>query len=214
MHTEARLQGEARTKLGSLEARRLRKHGLVPGNMYGHGQDSVAFSVAEEQILPIVRSGHKVLDIDIGGKVDKAMLREVQWDTFGVAIKHFDLLRVDADERLTVEVPLEVRGIAPGTIGGGVLEYGLRSIAVQCMAAQIPDHVIVKVGDLQLNQSIHVKDLEIADGMVFMNDPEAVVVRVVQLHDTDIVPAEGTEGPTQPELIGRQATDEEQADEK
>lgn len=208
MHTEAKLVGEARTKLGTLEARRLRKRGLVPGNIYGHNQAPVAFSVVADQIMPIVKSGHKVLDIEIGGKTDKAMLREVQWDTFGVYIKHFDLLRVDPDERLTVEIPIELRGTAPGTLSGGVLEYGLRALTVQCLASQIPDHIVVKVGELQINQALHVKDIEVPENMKFLNDPEAVVVHVVQLHVSEIEPGAAAEGPAQPELIGRKPAEE------
>lgn len=210
MHTEAKLVGQVRQKLGTLESRRLRKHGLVPGNMYGHGQEAVPFSVPHDHIMPIVRSGHKVLDIDIGGKVDKALLREVQWDTFGIEIKHFDLLRVDADEKMTLEIPIEIRGTAPGTLGGGVLEYGLRSLLVQCLASQIPDHIVVKVGELQLNQAIHVKEVEVPEGMQFMNDPETVVVRVVHLQIAEEPTAEVAEGPAQPELIGRKPAEEEE----
>ena len=211
MHTEAKLVGEVRTKLGTLAAKKLRKGGRVPANIYGHNQPPVAFSVPEDGLLPLVKSGVKVVDVELEGKTDKAVLLEVQWDTFGTYIKHFDLLRVDPDEKLTVEVPLEIRGIAPGTLSGGVLEFGLRHLTIQCLAIQIPDHIAVKVGDLQLNQAIHVRDIEPPPNTVFMDNPDTVVVRVVQLHvsEAELAP-EGMEGATQPELIGRKPAEEEE----
>src|SRR3569623_450438 len=134
MHTEMKLTTEKREEHGSTTARKLRKSGRVPGNLYGHKQDAVPFSVAEDDLMPVVRSGHKVVDIDIVGFVDKTMIQEVQWDTFGTYIKHIALLRIDANERLPVHVPIDLRGTAPGTMGAGVLEHGLRSLTIECLA--------------------------------------------------------------------------------
>jgi hypothetical protein len=89
-----------------------------------------------------------------------------------------------------------------------VLEFGLRHLKISCLAYQIPDHVPVKVGELQLNQAIHVKDIEAMPNMTFLDDPEAVVVRVIQVTG-EALPAEGVEGPAQPELIGRKPAEGE-----
>ena len=207
MHIEMKLTAEKRDAVGSTSSRKLRKSGRVPGNLYGHKQAAVPFSVAEDDLMPVVRSGHKVLDLDIGGSVDKTMIQEVQWDTFGTYIKHIDLLRVDPNERLTVHVPIDLRGTAPGTLGTGVLEQGLRSLTVECLAYQMPDNIPVKINNLQLNEAIHVKDVEVPPNMKILDDPEAVVVRVVQMQVTEAVTA--AEGPVQPELIGRKPTEEE-----
>jgi large subunit ribosomal protein L25 len=209
MHKEAKLVGTVRSKLGSLECRRLRKSGRTPGNLYGHGQTPLPFSVQEDAISPVVHEGIRVVDIDVDGSVSKAIVREVQWDTFGTYIKHFDLLRIDADEKLTIEVPLEIRGIAPGTLAGGVLEFGLRHLTVECLAYVIPDHIPIKVGDLQLNQSIHVRDIEALPNVTILDDPEAVIVRVVHITG-EALPGEGAEGPAQPELIGRKPAEGEE----
>src|SRR5688572_7252480 len=83
MAEDPKLSAEPRTKLGSAECRRLRRDQRVPGNVYGHGEEPASIAVAEEAISPIVHSGHKVVDLELGGKTEKAILREVQWDTFG-----------------------------------------------------------------------------------------------------------------------------------
>jgi len=208
MHTEAKLVGEVRTTLGSLACRRLRRSGRIPGNLYGHGQEPVPFSVSEDSFAPIIRNAIHVVDIEVGGKTEKAIVKDVQWDTFGVNVKHFDLLRVDPDERVAVEVPLELRGTAPGVVAGGVMEYGLRSLQIECLAYQIPDHIPLKVTDLQLGQSIFVRDVELAPNMKVLDDPEALVVRVVQVQAA--AEPTGESAPAQPELIGRKPAGEEE----
>lgn len=205
MHTEAKLVGEIRKSLGSLTSRRLRRSGRIPGNLYGHKQAPVPFSITAESFAPVVRGAVKVVDIELDGKTDKAIVRELQWDTFGTQVQHIDLVRIDPDERLQIEVPIELRGTAPGLLGGGVLEYGVRALRIECLAHMIPDHIAVKVGELQMNQAIHVKDLECPPGMVFIDDPETVIVRVVHLQAAEL--GEGG-APVQPEVIGRKPGEE------
>src|SRR5262245_54624861 len=137
MHTEADLAVENRMELGSLAARRLRRAGRVPGNMYGHGQAPVAVVANEDDITSIVAHKVRIINVTLDGKTDKCMLHEVQWDTFGKYLKHFDVLRIDPNERVDVEVSVELRGNAPGMMRGGVMEHGLRHLTVRCLAYQV-----------------------------------------------------------------------------
>ena len=202
MHTEAALAGEPRTELGSLKTRKLRQNGLVPGNICGHGQPPETFSVKAEDIEPIIRSGTKVVDLTVGNKTEKAMVLEVQWNTFGTHVQHIDLLRVDPNERIHVEVPIEIKGIAAGTLSGGVLEHPLHHLEIECLAYMIPNTFIVKVQDLQVGQSLHVRELECPEGMKLLNDPDEIVVHIVKVGSGEVVPA-GEGAATQPEVIGK-----------
>lgn len=207
MAHDSKLVAEKRTKLGSREARRLRARGAIPGNVYGHKQENVAIAVPNDVLAPIVHAGHRVVDIELDGETSKAMFREVQWDTFGVEIHHIDLVRIDADERVKVEVPVEFRGIAPGTLAGGMLETHLRALTVDCLAFLIPDSIPVRVSHLDIGMSVHVKDLEIPEGMTIENGPEELVVQVVKPQET-AEEAETGLGPAEPEVIGRKAAEE------
>ncbi len=209
MHTEAKVTGQIREALGKRATRQMRKKGLIPANIYGHGQPPVSFSVTTESLMPAVRAGVKVIDITVGDKTDKALVREVQWDTFGMEVLHIDLVRVDPNEKIQVEVPIETKGTAPGAIRGGVLEFGLRTLLLECSVINIPDHFVVRIGNLEVGQAIHVRDLEVPEGVRVMNDPDTIVVHVVQIQ---VIDETAEAGVTQPELIRK--PEKEAAEEK
>lgn len=205
-----KLKAEPRTKRGSKESGRLRDRGIVPGNMYGHKQDPVALQVTEDDITHLVRAGTRVLDVECGSEKTTALIREVQWDFLGNAIQHFDLQRVDPNEKLTVEVHVELKGTAPGVLSGGVLDHSLRTVTVECPVIQIPDHIQVKIGTLEIGQAIHIRELEVPPNTRILNNPEAIVVRIAKAMEVIITaPVAGEEGAAQPEVIGRKAAEEE-----
>jgi large subunit ribosomal protein L25 len=214
MHKEAKLVAEKRTESGSAACRRLRQAGIVPGNVYGHKTAPVAVSVRSEILGPIVLGGVRVVDLELDGQVDKALLREVQWDTFGNSIRHIDFMRVDRNERVTLAVPLELKGTAPGAMAGGVLEQPLHSITVDCLAYQIPDKIQVRIGSLDLGQAIHVRDLEIPENVHVQNAPDAIVVHIIQVQTQEVQPAETIASATEPEVIGKKPAAEAAAEDK
>lgn len=203
MSTEVKLPAEVRTERGSRACNRLRLRGLIPGNVYGHNDEPQSIVVRADAITPHVRAGVKVFDIELNGKVDKTLLRELQFDPFGIELTHFDLLRVDPTERVTLHVPLVIKGIAPGSIGsGGVLEQPLHSLTIDCLAYQIPDSIPVRVGTLQIGQAIHVRDLEIPQGVHVQNSADAIVAHVVPVRSAEPA-ADAAAAGAQPEVIGK-----------
>jgi large subunit ribosomal protein L25 len=209
-HAEAKIVARKRAEFGKGACRRLRRDRIVPGNVYGHQKDAIPISASEDNVEAMVRGGHKVVDLDIEGSVEKAMFREVQWDTFGRQIQHFDLIRIDADERVTVEVGIELRGNAPGVAAGGVIEQHLRELQVECLALEIPDHIVVRIHELEIGGVIHVRDLKVPEGVTVLTDPDEVVVALVQPVEIEEEPAAAELGPAEPELIGRKPTEEEE----
>ena len=101
MSATAEIKLETRERIGTAECRRLRKEGLIPGVIYGHGEDPVAFKIRQEDLNHFLNSGQRVLDFSLGSSNDTAILHEIQWDTFGIHILHVDLLRVKLSERVT-----------------------------------------------------------------------------------------------------------------
>jgi large subunit ribosomal protein L25 len=202
MSKDAKLVVQLRAELGSAACRRLRWSGQVPGNIYGHNAPPVSVSISSEALTPVLMSGAKVVDVDLDGKHDKAVVREIQWDVFGRNITHFDLLRVDPNERVNIVVPLELKGTAPGVLLGGVLEHVMHSITIDCLAYQIPDTIQVRIGSLELGKSIHVSDLILPEGSNAHAAADAIVVHVIhpKTHE-EIVPVGG--GPVEPEMIGK-----------
>jgi large subunit ribosomal protein L25 len=217
MAVEMKLAVAKRSQVGSAACRRMRRDGRIPGVVYGHQKDPISFEVEWEQLAPVLKAGTRVVDLDLEGHVEKAMFRQIQWDTFGQAVKHIDLLRIDPNERVEVEVPVVLKGIAAGVLSGGVLDHHLHSVTLECLAIQIPDAISVKIGELQIGQAIHVSELELPANTVVKNEPETVVVQVKQAMEEEETTGEAAEaGPAQPEIVGRKVkeTDEEAEEEK
>jgi large subunit ribosomal protein L25 len=209
MSNEAKLVVEPRTEMGSAACRRLRKRGLVPGNVYGHNADPVAVVVSADVLGPVLKSGSRVVDLEVAGKQDKAVIREVAWDVFGRYVEHFDLLRVDPNERVTITVPIVLKGTAPGAVGGGMVEQPLHSLVIDCLAYQIPDSIIVRIGTLEMGQIVHVRDLALPDGSHAHSAADAIVVHIVKAREAAEVAA--TPGASEPEVVGKKVADADAA---
>jgi large subunit ribosomal protein L25 len=204
MSVMGKLAVKKRKEHGTRACMRLREQGLVPGNMYGHKQDPVPFTVPAPQVLTILHAGNRVVEVDCEGQRETAVVREVQWDTFGKHLMHLDLIRVDPNEKVTVEVRVELKGTAPGALGGGILDHELRTVTLECLVIQIPDTVQVKIGALNVGQAIHVRELDLPPNTRCLNHSEDVVVQVLA-KSTAPIPTSPTEGPAAPEVIKKPA---------
>lgn len=214
MSDDITITTEPRTKLGTTECRRLRRRGLIPANIFGHGESAEAVSVTEDAFRPVLTTGHKVVDLKIDGKTQKALVRDVQWDTFSKFVQHIDFVRVDATERMVVDVPVMLKGTPPGVSAGGVLDFQLHTLEVEAPAIKIPDQILVRVLDLQIGDAIHVKDIELPAEVTMQTDPELIVVQVneaVELPEEEAEDALEAAG-TEPEVIGRKADEDEGGD--
>jgi large subunit ribosomal protein L25 len=203
-----------RAERGSRAATKLRANGQLPAVLYGHKEETLALTVSAEALQNVVRHRARVVDLQTeGAPTQKALIREIQWDHLGKDILHVDFERVSADERIHVSVPIELRGIAPGVTGGGVLDQPLHSLPIECPAISVPESIRVNIGELQLGAAIHVRDLYLPEGVTTAADPDSVVVHVTAKQaepEATAVPAPAT---AEPEVIGRKAAEGE-GDEK
>ena len=169
---------QARPGRGTRAARKLRKGGLIPAVLYGHKEETIPLALPSEEIQSAVRHGVRVVDLSTDGNVQKALIRELQWDHLGKELLHVDFARIAVDERVTISVPLELKGTAPGVTGGGVLDQPLHSLHIECLAIAIPESIRVNIGELQIGGVIHVRDLPLPPDVKALAEPEAVVVHV------------------------------------
>jgi len=200
------LEVKNRDTRGTKNARRQRDKGVLPAILYGHGQDSVSLSVSAHQVDTVLRHGAKLVELT-GDVKDSALISEVQWDTFGQDVLHLDLIRVSADERIEVEVPVETRGIAPGTQEGGIVEILHHEVMIACRANQIPEHIEVNINDLKLDETITADQLELPEGaeVITSGEQEVHEMVVVQCVLPPEEPDEEEAEPAaaEPELVGR-----------
>jgi large subunit ribosomal protein L25 len=208
------LAANARTCRGSRAADKLRKQGLLPGIVYGHKQDAVSVTVNAGEFDRAVRIKHaRVFDLNLNGKAETVLVREVQWDHLGDRILHVDFARVDKDEKVKVTVPVKLKN-APKTTGGGVLDQPFHTLHIECLAIAIPDDITIDITDLTLGNPIHVRELKLPQGVTVLEGPETVVVQLkLPGQEPAAVIAPPAEGGTGPEVIKKEKKVDE-ADEK
>jgi large subunit ribosomal protein L25 len=210
MATIQQLAASRRSETGTTACQRLRRTGLVPGNVYGHGQDPLPISVSSEVVRPILSSGAHVVNLELDGEVQTALIREVQWDTFSTTVRHIDLVRVDANERVRLSVPVQLKGTAAGALTGGIVEQPLHALHIECSAIQVPDFITVRISHLDIGQAIHVKELtDVPEGVKVLDPSDAVIVHVVKPGVEEAPAADAIPGPAEPELIKREKKTED-----
>jgi large subunit ribosomal protein L25 len=201
------LSVELRETRGKHSNRRLRASGAIPAVLYGHGQEPVSLSVRADQIDAAVRHGTRLVALS-GAVREQAFIRELQWDHWGMHVLHVDFTRISAHERVEVQLPVELRGEAPGVKEGGVVEQLLHELRLECEATEIPEKLEVSINELGVNGSITAAQLVLPETATILDAPEAVVVQCV-------VPAAAPEEEiprveeVEPEVIGRRPEEEE-----
>ncbi|MCI0680935.1 MAG: 50S ribosomal protein L25 [Gemmataceae bacterium] len=213
------LSAQQRNEQGTHNARRLRKGGKIPAVLYGHKEATVPLTLSRDELYKAVRQGVRLVDVQQGDKSEKALIRDVQWDPLGHDILHVDFARVSMDERIEVDVRVELRGTAPGVVAGGVLNQPLHTLKIECLAISIPESIRVSIAELQIDQAIQVASLTLPEGVKVLNDPDAIIVQCAPKVVEEAVAVPGaapTAEQAEPEVIGRQKAEEgeDEADEK
>lgn len=202
------LNATLRQTRGKRNARRLRRVGSVPAVLYGHGEQNVSLALVSDEVKSVVRHGARVVDLQ-GDVNEKAFVRELQWDTFGLEVLHIDLTRVSADERVEVKVPVELRGEAPGLRAGGVVEHLVHEVEIECPVVSIPERLSLSINELQINGELTADHIELPAGASLLSDPAAVIVQCVVPAEVGAEAEVTTEG-AEPELIGRKEEESEE----
>jgi large subunit ribosomal protein L25 len=195
------LQAEPREQTGSKAAAAVRRKGRIPAIVYGHKQEPVAISLDTHDFVEGLRHGHRLLDVAIGGNAEKMIIKDLQYDHLGRSILHADLIRVDVTERIKVDVPLELKGVPKGTQEGGVLESHMDHLEVECLAIDIPESIVVSVKDLDVGQSIYVRDVKLPEGVKLMSLADVIVATCRVLAEVKTTEQVEAETPVAPEVI-------------
>ena len=209
----ALLKLTTREKTGTRETRRLREQEITPGIVYGHGEANVAVAMSRHDIELAIQRGEQLIQAEVDGDSQNFLLKDVQYDFLGQHVIHVDLARVNLDERVEVTVPIDFRGTPVGVEAEeGVLSKHLAELKLECVVTNIPEDVRVSVAELHVNDSIHVSDLELPEGVKVLHDPETLVASISIVAEEVEAPAEEGDEVAEPEVIG-QKPDEDEGDE-
>ena len=206
------VKAEVRADRGKNDARRLRAAGRVPLIVYGGGAETVAASAAIKDLAAILRSDsgqNTVFSLDVAdGGASDVMFHDRQIDPLRGRLVHVDLRRLTKGEKIEVTVPIHLIGEAIGLKEeGAILNQQLREIKVLCEPSKIPEFIELDVTNLEMNESLHVSDLQIGEGIEMHEEAETVVASVVLVKEEDLEPAPETDA-AEPELVGDK-TDED-----
>lgn len=202
------LEVKKRDAVGTTASNKLRQLGFVPANLYGHGEANVNLAVRADALNTIIHHGTKLLSLT-GDIADTALLREVQWDAFGMEVLHVDLTRVSRTESVEVTLPVELHGEAPGSSEGGQLSFVTHELTIRCPASDIPEHIRVNIGGLHLGQAIHANEVQLPAGAEMVTQASTVVVQVVKPSGMSSEDLEASLS-VEPELIRKEKTDGEE----
>jgi large subunit ribosomal protein L25 len=192
-----KLMVQNRAILGSAEARRLRRHGIVPGVLYGRGAP-VAISIPERDLRAALttRGGlNAVLDVVVdGGDAHSSVLKEYQTDVVRGFITHVDLQEVRLDQPIHTTVPLTLHGEAVGVKEGGVLSQVTTELNVEALPLEVPEHLEIDVSEMHVGDTLRLTSLVPPDGVRLLDDPEETVLATVTLPTREEEPEVAAEG--------------------
>ncbi len=225
---EATLHAEKRDGRGKNEARRLRAAGKIPAVVYGTERDKATeIAVDPRVLLRILHSesgvntliGLEGAGLATGGKV---LVKEYQLDPIDHRLLHADFYAVAMDKKLEVTVPIVIKGEPKGVKQqGGVVDFVNREIEVECLPADIPEHIDIDISELMLHQGIRVRDLQKNDKWTPVSEPEMMIVHVVTVKveeapaaDAAAATAATPAAPAEPEVIKKGKKDEDKEDKK
>jgi large subunit ribosomal protein L25 len=172
-----------REKLGSAETRRLRRQGLIPGVLYGRGNQPHAIAIGERDLRAALTGGsglHTILDVVLEGASSShpSVVKDYQQDVVRGGITHVDLHEVALDEPIQATVSLQLVGEAAGSKEGGVLSSSLTELTVEALPMEIPPTIELDISELHVGDSIRVADVTAPAGVTILSDPDAVVASV------------------------------------
>ncbi len=214
---EITLEVAAREKRGKGAAGRLRREGKVPAVIYGGGREPVAITVDKKEITDLIaKSEHgarSIFLLSLAGTDQKrhVMLKDVQVDPIKGGMKHIDFVRVMMDQKVRTTVPVHVIGLADGVKNqGGILEFQVRDVHVECLPGAIPDSIEVDVTALGIHDVLRVSDLKVPEGVQILEDVERVVISigVPRAEVVAEVTPEAEAVVAEPELIKKGKTEE------
>ena len=210
------IQALSRETSGTAASRRLRREGRLPAVMYGHGEGSVSLSLDAVEIRQAIHDHNLILCVKLDGEEQNVQIKDLQFDYLSDSIIHVDLVRINLDERIVVNVPVNTEGEPIGVEEeGGVLQLRQHALEVECLPTNIPEDITVNIEDLHMHDTLLIRDIEFPEGVVPVDDPDTAVV-VITTPTEEVEEEEELEAASfmaEPELIGREEEEEEMPEE-
>lgn len=226
------LEAQARQDKGKGASRRLRRAEQVPAILYGAGKEATPILLDHNKVLVALQQESfytHILTLKVGSEIEKVILKDLQRHPYKPRILHMDFLRVRADEKIKMHVPLHFIGTdkAPGVKEGGLLSHLVSDVEISCLPANLPEFIEVDVSELALDKLLHLSELKLPTGveLVALSHGHDLPVASIHLPRAEAeeappaaaeaeAPAEGSESSAAPEQKAGEAKKEEKKEEK
>jgi large subunit ribosomal protein L25 len=215
----ATLQAEKRETRGKNEARRLRASGRIPAVVYGAEKGkAVEIAVDPKALLRILHSESGVntlIGLSLDGGDTRVLVKEYQLDPIDHRLLHADFYQVAMDKKITVTVPIVLKGEAPGVKQqGGIVDFVHRDIEIECLPGDIPENIVVDISELMMNQDLRVRDIKRDDARwTPLTEDDMMIVHVVAPKAEEApaaVEAAAPVAPAEPEVIKKGKVEKEE----
>ena len=197
----AELKAMERKETGTRNNITLRSEGQLPAVIYSAGKPGTLIAVEERLFKRLLIAGERVVSLTVGARTAQALIKEVQYDALGEQILHVDFNELKEGQKVRVKVPLAFRGIPAGASEGGVANYILHEVEINCLPTAIPDKITVDLEGLKMGAAIHVSEIKFPEGVSFAARGNDVVVLCEEprVEEVAAVPAAGSA--TEPEVL-------------
>lgn len=174
------ISAKERTGLGKSAAVKLRKTGRIPAVMYDRHGKSVLLDVEEREFMKLFKTVTEstILKVHVGDKDHEVFIKDFQHNIVDDKIKHVDFYEVERGKTLRTKVKIKLQGSAEGVRHGGVLEAGIPELEVECLPKDLPPRIIVDVSALDVNQSLHVRDIKLPEAVTVLTDTEMTIAAI------------------------------------
>jgi len=211
---EFNVTAEIRNQTGKNAARRLRAAGKIPAILYGRQEDSVALSLNPKELSAILHSGtghNTIFSLEIQDRgTTSVMIKDWQFDPIKDNLLHADLVRIVMDKALQVKVPITAVGEAKGVkVQGGIFEFVLREVEVECLPSDIPEHITIDVSNLEIGANFRVSDLPLDPKIKILSEADLVVAHVIAPKEEKVPEPAVEAGVAEPEVIKKGKVAEE-----
>jgi len=174
-----KLKASERKDFTKSETRRIRSEGTIPGVFYSKNNKPIPISVADKAINPLVfTSKTHLISLQLEGHDEyECIIKDVQFHPVTDKVIHFDLLGLTKGEKIKLEIPVQLVGSPIGVKEGGVIQHVMHKVEIECLPRHIPEHVVIDVSGLKLNDSVHISDLKY-ENIEFIDPQDSLIVQV------------------------------------
>lgn len=174
------LKGEPRNGMGTGEARRLRRAGMIPAVVYGHSEP-LHCSVSDRDFFHTFHtvSESTIVTLTVGKEKREVLIKEYDEDVTTGKIRHIDFYEIEKGKKLRTNIALELYGSPKGVREGGILDHNLYQLEIECLPKDIPEHMTVDISDLGIEEVLHVRDLVVPEGVRILTNPDQTIASIV-----------------------------------